>query len=76
MTKENDGVTEMPKKKPGRPPAPKAVELKVGLESKDGMWKLCELRGDVWIVMPTDANKRAYGKVPMSANAVKEFFGV
>lgn len=68
-------VVETPrKKKPGRPPKP--AELALGLESKCGLWKIAEQRGDEWIVVPTEKHVRAFGRVPMLEPQLRELFQI
>ena len=57
-------------------PAPKKVELQVGMEAKSGLWKIEELRGDRVILVPTPKHTTAFGRPNITVAACKELFEV
>jgi hypothetical protein len=56
--------------------APKVVAIEVGLVAMCGLWEVESKRGDEWIIIPTVKNVKANGRVPMSEDALRVFFGV
>jgi len=56
--------------------APKVVAIEAGLVAMCGLWEVESKRGDEWIIIPTAKNVKAHGKVPMSEDALRVFFGV
>jgi len=55
---------------------PEKVKIQEGLVSKSGLWKVVGKRGDLWIIAPTEKHTKAFGKVPMTEEQLKELFEV
>lgn len=56
------------------PSIPKKLELKAGLVCKCGKWMIESIRekDGMYIIIPTEANKNAFGRVPMSEDKARE----
>ena len=68
---------EAPKKEAPKKVAPKKEEIKEGLVSKDGMWKVeCKKDEFFWVVVPTAENKKAYGRFPVKEVQLRSMFGI
>ena len=52
------------------------VAIEVGLVSKCGLWEVESKRMNDWVIIPTAKHVKANGRVPMTEDALRIFFGV
>jgi hypothetical protein len=63
-----------PKAKPEPKPEPAKLVIKEKLESKDGLWVVESERAPHWIIIPTKANTKAFGRFAVTEERLMELF--